>query len=272
MKKSTIIVPAFLSIFAFHGCEPLVNIMAFHPDTRDVLSTDQLPLNVQEIFIVTQDQIEIQSYFIPDRSSDKILIYFHGNAGNIGHRLPDLMQISSFGISVLGIGYRGYGKSQGKPSEKGLYIDGKAALDYAVQELGFPLHNIIIMGRSIGTTVAIHISQNVDMGGLILVTPLTSGQDSARSAGLGFVSFLAGDAFNNIGKIVNTSCPILVIHGTQDNVIPFEMGKKIYNRARTEKQFVGIEGANHNNLSTTYKTSYWPPIDAFTATGGLPKT
>lgn len=260
MKKLALILIAFLSILILHGCKPVVNKMAFHPDNENVLSTDQLPSNVQEIFIETEDQVKIQSYFIPNKSSDKILIYFHGNAGNICHRLPDLMQISSFGINVLGISYRGYGKSQGKPSEKGIYIDGKATLNYATQRLGFSINNVTLLGRSIGTTVAINTSQNLNIGGLILVTPLTSGKDHAKAAGLGFISSLAGNSFNNIDKIVNVSCPILIIHGTQDNVIPFEMGKRIYNKAKTKKQFVKIEGADHNNLSTKYKERYWPPI------------
>lgn len=264
MKKTALILIAFLSILIFHGCKPLVNKMAFHPDNKNVLSTDQLPSNVQELFIETEDKIKIQSYFIPNESSDKILIYFHGNAGNICSRLPDLMQINRFGINVLGVSYRGYGKSQGKPNEKGIYLDGKATLNYATQRLGFPINNITILGRSIGTTVAINTCQNLNIGGLILVTPLTSGKDQAKAVGLGFVSFLAGNSFNNIDKIVNVSCPTLIIHGTQDNVIPFEMGKRIYNKAKTKKQFVRIEGANHNNLSTKYKESYWPPIYDFT--------
>ncbi|MCP4682043.1 MAG: alpha/beta hydrolase [Desulfobacterales bacterium] len=264
MKKLVLILIAFVNILILHGCEPVVNKMAFHPDNQNVLSIDQLPSNFQEIFIETEDQVKIQGYFIANKSSNKILIYFHGNAGNICHRLPDLMQISSFGINVLGVSYRGYGKSRGKPSEKGIYIDGKAALNYSTRKLGFSLNNVIILGRSIGTAVAIHISQNLNIGGLILVTPLTSGADEANAIGLGLISFLAGNSFNNIEKIVNISCPILVIHGTQDNLVPFEMGKKIYNKAKIKKQFVKIEGANHNNLSTKYKKSYWPPIYKFT--------
>lgn len=263
MKKLALILISFFSIVILHGCKLLVNKMTFHPDNANVLSTDQLPSNVQEIFIETEDQVKIQSYFIPNKSSEKILIYFHGNAGNICHRLPDLMQISNFGINVLGISYRGYGKSQGKPSEKGIYIDGEATLNYAIQRLDFSINNITLLGRSIGTTVAINTSQNLNIGGLILVTPLTSGKDHAQAAGLGFISFLAGDSFNNIDKIVHVSCPILVIHGTQDNIIPFEMGKRIYNKAKTKKQFVKIEGADHNNLSTKYKERYWPPIYEF---------
>ena len=245
------------------SCKPVVNKMAFHPDTKNVIPSNKLPRNVQEIFIETTDHIKIQSYLIPNEVSDKILIYFHGNAGNIGHRLQDLMQLGSFGINILGVGYRGYGKSQGKPSENGIYIDGNSALNYATQKLGFEMENIFIFGRSIGTTVAINTSQNIHINGLILATPLTSGEDHAKATGLGFVSFLAGKSFDNIGKIVNVSCPILVIHGSQDKVIPFDMGKRIFDKAKTKKQFIKIEGANHNNLSTKYSKSYWPPIYGF---------
>lgn len=264
MKKTTLILIAFLGILVLHGCKLVVNKMAFHPDKKNVILTGQLPSSVQEIFIETEDRVKIQSYFIPDKSSNKILIYFHGNAGNICGRLFDLMQINNFGINVLGVSYRGYGKSQGEPSEEGIYTDGKAALTYAVQSLGFSVNNVIVLGRSIGTAVAINTSQNLNIAGLILVTPLTSGEDFAKAAGFGLASAFAGNSFNNIDKIVNISCPVLIIHGTQDNIVPFEMGKKIYNKAKTEKQFVKVEGAGHNNLSTKYKKSYWPPIYKFT--------
>ncbi|MDP2645751.1 MAG: alpha/beta hydrolase [Desulfobacterales bacterium] len=263
MNKLAPLLLGFLSILVLHGCKSIVNKMAFFPDKKNVLSKDQLPADVQELFIETEDRIKIQSYFIPNSASDKIIIYFHGNAGNICGRLSDLMQINKLGVNVLGVGYRGYGKSQGKPSEAGIYLDGKAALTYATKRLGFPVGNVTIFGRSIGTAVAINTSQYLNINGLILVTPLTSGKDQAKSMGLGFISFLAGNSFNNVNKIVNVSRPILIIHGTQDNVIPFEMGKSIYDKAKAKKQFVRIEGADHNNLSTKYKDLYWPPIYVF---------
>ena len=245
------------------NCKQVVNKFAFHPDKKNVIPSDNLPRNVQEIYIETIDNIKIQSYLIPDNSSDKLLIYFHGNSGNIRNRLQDLIRLNSFGINVLGIGYRGYGKSQGKPSEDGIYIDGKSALDYATDDLGFKEEDIIIFGRSIGTTVAINVSQNIRINRLILVTPLTSGKDYAEASGLGFISSLAGDSFDNINKIAKVSCPILVIHGSHDNVIPFEMGEAIFNKAQSKKMFINIEGANHNNLSTKYRNNYWPPIFMF---------
>ncbi|MDH3976321.1 MAG: alpha/beta hydrolase [Deltaproteobacteria bacterium] len=263
MKILILIAIAVFALFAFYGCKSVVNRLAFYPDKTDIIPGNRLPENVKEIFIETEDKLSIQAYFIPNKSSDNILLYFHGNAGNICHRLPDLLQINSFGINVLGISYRGYGKSEGKPSEEGIYMDGRAALKYATEKLGFAEENVILLGRSIGTAAAIETALNRNIKGLILVTPLTSGKDEARAAGVGSLSSLAGASFNNIGKIDRLSCPLLVIHGTNDDVIPFEMGKALFNRAKGEKKFVKIEGADHNNISSEYGAKYWPPIDEF---------
>lgn len=262
MKASTIAAVVIVGASIWYGRSCLINRMAFHPD-RGVLPADQLPPNVEEVLLKTSDRIEIQAYLLEGPSSERILIYFHGNAGNISHRIPDLVTINGLGVNVLGVGYRGYGTSRGRPSERGLYIDGNAALEYATKELGYDLEDIIILGRSLGAAVAVHISQDRDLGGLVLVTPLTSGKEYAQIALPGLISFLAGSSFNSIDKIENVVCPILIVHGTEDNVIPIEMGRKMFESAGAEKRIAEIEGAGHNNLSTTYGTVYWPPIHEF---------
>lgn len=245
------------------GCDGIVNFMAFHPDKRDVVSAERLPSQVQELFINTADSIKLQSYFVEKKSSDKLLIYFHGNAGNLSHRLYDLIRISDCNINVLGISYRGYGKSQGTPDEKGVYTDGRSALHFAEKTLGFSHNNIVVMGRSIGTTVAVESARKLNIAGLILVSPLTTGKEQAKASGLGLVAFIAGDSFNNSDKMADIVCPVLVIHGTADTVIPVEMGETIFNRIKTKKRLVKIEGAGHNDLSTRFDGSYWKAVAAF---------
>ena len=262
MKTSTITKIVIMAACIWYGRSFLINRMAFYPD-RDVMPADQLPPNVREVLLRTIDHIEIQAYLLESPSSNRILIYFHGNAGNISHRMTDLSTIRSFGINVLGVGYRGYGTSQGRPSERGVYIDGEAALEYVTKELGYNLEDVIILGRSIGATVATHVSQDIDLGGLGLVTPLTSGKEHARIALPGIFWLLAGGSFDSTEKIENVVCPILIVHGTKDNVIPIEMGREILELARAEKRMVEIEGAGHNDLSMTYRTMYWPPIHEF---------
>jgi uncharacterized protein len=263
MNKITAGLILLLTTMALNGCKLIVNKMAFHPDTTNTIGSNLLPPNVKEVFIETKDKVKIQSYLIHHANSDRLLIYFHGNAGNISGRLPELLKISSFGINVLGVSYHGYGKSEGKPSEQNIYLDGDAALSYATKALKFPIDRITILGRSIGTTVAINSAQHLDLDGLILVTPLTSGKDHAKAMGLGAIAFLAADAFNNVAKLPNILCPTLVIHGTRDQVIPFPMGKQIYKMITTEKQFVQIDNADHNNLSSQFEDLYWPPIRKF---------
>lgn len=253
-----------LGAFFMPSCSRLINKMTFHPD-GDVLPTEQLPANVQEVCFETGDGIEIHAYYLEKPLSRRILIYFHGNAGNISHRLTDLIKIHSFNINVLGVSYRGYGKSQGKPSEDGIYIDGNTALEYATKELGYDIGSVVVLGRSIGTTVAIHISQNINLGGLILVTPLTSAKEYARTKGLRWISPLVGNSFNNIEKISNVVCPTLVVHGNKDSVIPIEMGREIFGKSIAEKRFVEIEGAGHNDLTTIYREMYWLPVYEFLA-------
>ena len=245
------------------GCKPIVNHFAFYPDKRNVIAMENLPTGVQEITITTEDQVKTTSLYLPSVDSKKLLIYFHGNAGNIYHRIPDLQQLQTFGINVIGVSYRGYGKSEGSPSEDGIYLDGKAIYQYAIERLGFTTENIIILGRSIGSTVATDLAQHKELHGLILVTPLSNGKEQAKAGGLGLIAALAGEAFDNLSKIDNLISPLLVIHGTDDHVVPFSMGKAIYNRANAPKRFVKIDGADHNNLQETHPEMYWQPIYEF---------
>jgi len=263
MKQQIIIIVILMSLLSLTGCKSVVNKMAFHPDVDNIYPADKLPENVSEIFITTKDGLSLQCYLIPNDSSNKMVIYFHGNGGNIGHRLADLRRINGFGVNVLGVGYRGYGKSEGAPSEEGVYIDGESALAYVVEQLGFAEKNVYLFGRSIGTAVAINTGQKRKLNGLILVAPLTCGKEHAKATGLGLVSFLAGNSFDNIGKVGEILCPVLVIHGTEDRVIPFEMGERIYQAISSPKQFIKISGAGHNDLSLHYGDEYWSPIHDF---------
>jgi fermentation-respiration switch protein FrsA (DUF1100 family) len=245
------------------GCSPLVSRMAFFPDTTDTIPAANLPPDVKEIFFKTGDNVKLQCYFLPLPDSKNILIYFQGNGGNIGHRLPELAQMRRFGVSVLGVGYRGYGKSSGKPSEKGIYKDGAAAFRYAVDSLGYKSKDIFICGRSIGSTAAINTAMDKNIAGLVLITPVTTGKEYASVHGLRFISFLAGGAFDNLSKCKRVFCPCLVIHGTSDEIVPFYMGEQIFGRLTVKKVFVKIEGGDHNALENKDPEAFWGSIKEF---------
>lgn len=261
IKVLLIIIPLYFLLIT--GCSPLVSHMAFFPDTTDTIPTASLPSDVKEVFIKTSDNVKLQCYFLPLPDSKNILLYFHGNGGNIGQRLPEIAQLRKFGVSVLGVGYRGYGKSTGRPSEKGIYRDGAAAFNYAEDSLGYKAEKIFICGRSLGTAAAINLAVGKNIAGIILITPISTGQQYARAHGLGFIAFLAGGAFDNLSKCTRLTCPALVIHGTVDEIAPFYMGEQLFNRLTVKKQFVKIEGGDHNGLEDKYPTAFWGPIKEF---------
>lgn len=263
MKPTKLLTIAFLFLLPLSGCKQVINALAFHPDNVNVIPTSELPADIQEVPVTSEDGVVTTSLYLPSPESDKLVIYFHGNAGNIYHRIPMLRTLRGLDINVIGVSYRGYGKSDGEPSEQGVNLDGKAIYEYATEQMGFSKENIIIFGRSIGTTVAINTAQHERILGLILVSPLTNAEEQARMGEFASVASLARNTFDNISKIDKIEAPLLVVHGTNDQVIPFSMGREIFDRASAEKTFVEIRGGGHNNLDNEFEAQYWLPILGF---------
>ncbi len=245
------------------SCDAIINHMVFFPERTDAAAVEILPAGVEEVYIKTDDKENLQCFLVTNKLSDKLLIYFHGNAGNIYERLPELIDLAKTGVNVLGVGYRGYGKSTGKPSEKGIYNDGLTALSFAQDKLNISMNKIFICGRSIGTAVAINTSRKKQVAGVILITPLTSGRDVAGVHGFGPLAIIAGDALNNLRKCARIESPVLIIHGNKDEVIPWTMGEKVFAALRGSKKMVTIEGGQHNDLEFINPDLYWQTIEEF---------
>jgi len=245
------------------NCSLIVSKVSYFPTKTQQKTNLQLQKNIEEKIIITDDKKKLNCIYVNNPKSKKILIYFQGNAGNIYQRIPELIKLSSFNINVLGVGYRGYGKSTGHPTENGLYRDGRSVFNYVNKEMNYLQDSVIIFGRSIGTTVAINVSMNKKLAGIILITPLTSGKEYAKVKGLGIFSGIARNAFDNLNKCKNLLSPTLIIHGTKDDVIPYFMGKEIFENIKGEKYFTKIEDGNHNNLEYVNPVLYWNSIDQF---------
>ncbi len=261
LRLSTVII--LLLGVSIMGCRWLINFYSFFPDRTDLPPADSLPAGVEEVFFATPDGETLQCYWIRPPQARRALIYFHGNAGNISHRMQDLLALADMNMAVLGVSYRGYGRSTGKPSEKGIYQDGRAALDYVTETHGFKVEKVILLGRSIGSAVAVDLAQNKHLAAVILVTPMSTGKAMGKFHGFGILSALAGDAFNNLHKIDHLRCPLLVVHGTLDKIVPFHMGEQLFARAPSPKQFRAIQGAGHNDISmpgTPFADPYWQAI------------
>ncbi|MBR9980688.1 MAG: alpha/beta hydrolase [Desulfatitalea sp.] len=244
----------------------VINRCAFYPERENPLTGAHLPVGVEEVYIDTADGERLHCYWLPQPDGDRVVIYFHGNAGHIGYRMPELQQLAALGLNVLGVGYRGYGNSSGRPTEAGIYADGRAALHYVTQQRGYALDRVFVLGRSIGSTVAVEIGRAHPIGGMILVTPLTSGKAMARAHGFGLLSIFAGDRFNNLEKITRVRAPLLILHGTEDTITPFYMGQQLYDQAVAPKRFVTLQGGGHNDIGAPGHSAYWDPIAAFIRT------
>jgi fermentation-respiration switch protein FrsA (DUF1100 family) len=182
----------------------------------------------------------------------------HGNGGNLTHRSFPARAIREAGSSVLLLDYRGYGRSGGTPSEDGLYQDAEAAWDWMVQQ-GLP---IVIHGESLGTAVAVHLAVHRPCKGLVLEMPFTSAADMAKRL-VSFAGPLVVRAYPTLSRVGKLRAPLLVIHGTDDDLVPFEMGQRVYDAAAQPKQFWAVEGAGHNDLVLVARDEYSKRLSAF---------
>ena len=169
------------------------------------------------------------------RFKKKTILFFHGNAGTLDNRIYKLNFLGNLDVNFLIIAWRGYSGSSGKPSEFGLYQDAKSALNW-LNSKGITEDKIVLYGESLGTSVAIEVGQNKDFAGVILETPFTSMVDVGKNKYPFFpVSLLLKDKYESDKKIKNIKSPILIMHGEADKIVPFWMGKKIYQLANEPK-------------------------------------
>jgi pimeloyl-ACP methyl ester carboxylesterase len=203
----------------------------------------------QEVFLHTKDKETISGLFIQGTRED-VILYFHGNAGDLSSWQYVAQDLTSFGFSFFIIDYRGYGKSSGKISEQGFYEDAWVAYEYLIEKRGFRPSQIIVYGRSIGSGVAIDLASKFDVKGLILEAPYTSLRMLAQEkAPFIFPQHWINYSFDNLKKIQNVKSAVLVIHGTDDAVIPIGHSEQLIRSISGKKLLVNIDGASHNNLN-----------------------
>ena len=209
--------------------------LLYHPNENNY-SGDKISLDIEKVKIQTADNIELLGWYHKKNLKDyKTLVYFHGNAGSLENRVHKLNHFQDMNINFLIIAWRGFNGNKGKPSERGLYVDGKSAIDWLIKK-GVDEKNLILYGESLGTGVATHLAQNKNYAGVILETPFTSMVDAAKNFYPYIpINLLLKDKFENFKKVNNINTPILVMHGEVDQIVPFSMGKKIYEIANNPK-------------------------------------
>ena len=209
--------------------------LMYHPDENNYFG-DKLEVKIEKVKITTSDNIDLLGWFHKkDLKNLKTIVYFHGNAGKLENRIYKLNYFKEMDVNFLIIAWRGFSGNNGKPSEKGLYEDGKSAIIW-LKNLGLLEKDIIIYGESLGTGIATELAQNNKYAGLILETPFTSMIEAAKNFYPYIpVGLLLKDKYKNDKKISNINIPLLVMHGENDQIVPFWMGRKIYQMANQPK-------------------------------------
>ncbi len=214
-------------------------------------------LHAEEVWVTASDGVKLNAWFFPNAEAPKVLLYLHGNAENMGYGLGRMKLLSRLAVNLMALDYRGYGKSEGKPDEAGVCRDAEAAYRYLIESRGFTAKDIIVHGQSLGGAVAIDLASRHECGGLIVESSFTSAREMARRMLLiPFLEYAVRSRFNSLAKISRVGAPVLIIHGTRDDVVPFSMGQKLYQAAREPKRFWAVEGAGHNDLMVVGGESY----------------
>ena len=202
----------------------------------------------------------LHGWYIPGEG-EKVVLWLHGNAGNVADRADMAAAMHrTLGVSSFLFDYRGYGLSDGRPTEKGLYEDAAAALKWLTGVRGVEPSSIILYGHSLGSAVAVDLALADGQGSyrVVLESPFTSARDMARMVYNGLpVDLLMSIKLDIVGRIGKLAMPVLVIHGEADGIIPFEMGRKVYEAATEPKRFLSIPGADHSDCYIVGGEEYW---------------
>jgi len=211
--------------------------LLYHP-TENNYDEDKLTVSIEKIKVRTKDNIELLAWFHKkDLKKYKTILFLHGNAGSLENRIHKINNFKNMDINFLIISWRGFSGNLGSPTENGLYEDARSAVRW-LKNKGLEEEDIIIYGESLGTGISIEIAQNNNFAGVILESPFTSMIDAAKSKYPIFpIKFLLKDRYENDKKIKNLNSPILIMHGEKDKIVPFWMGKKLYDIAKEPKYF-----------------------------------
>lgn len=259
---------AGISLYFFYP--RIENFFVFFPEKTLALTPKDLHLDYEEIHLDTEDGMRVHGWLFPLEGKSPIILFCHGNAGNISHRLDNVRLLLDHGLQVFIFDYRGYGMSTGTPSETGLYTDGLAAYDYLVEKRGISPGQIVLFGRSLGAAVAIDMALRKEASSLIMESAFTSTRDMAKSIGLfRLISFFLPPHYNTLEKISRVDIPKLIVHGERDEIVPFSMGQRLFEAAKMPKYFYPLKNAGHNDTYVEGGEEYFRIITAFAMSGKI---
>ncbi len=228
----------------------------YFPSRRIELTPANVGLEFEDRTLTTQDGVRISAWWVPRGDARATVLFFHGNAGNNGDRVPELQTLHALGYNVLIVDYRGYGRSEGSPGETETYLDAQAAWEHLTQSHGLPARSIVIVGESIGGAVAIDLAHRTSPGALVVLSSFTRlGDVAALHYPFLPVRWMLRHRYDSIDKVGEISCPKLFFHGSEDMLIPLANGRALFEAAADPKQFVVTPGG-HNDGGFMYADEY----------------
>ncbi len=237
-------------LYAYLYAEKII----FQPQPSSYRDTSRI------IKLNSEEGVQISAIYLNNPDATYTVLYSHGNAEDIGLLLPMLADIKSMGFSVFAYDYRGYGTSSGTPSEENAYRDVDAAYTYLTNDLGVHANRIIALGRSLGGAVAVDLARRRQLGGLVIESSFVTAYRVLTR-----IPLFPFDKFQSISKIEEVRCPVLVIHGQKDKVIPFWHGERLFQEANEPKLSFWVAGAGHNNLFEAAGNRYGQTLRDFVA-------
>jgi uncharacterized protein len=211
---------------------------------------------IEDVWLTAEDGVRLHAWHaapvtgrggaLEAVATDRAVLFLHGNAGNVSHRYEIIESFATLPANVLALDYRGYGRSHGTPSEDGLYADAQAAWDYLTQTRGVPADRVVIYGESLGGAVAVDLASRVQPCALVVQSSFTSIADMAAEVMPFVPRFLLRTKMNSLDKIARVRCPVLVVHSPADDIVPYKLGRKLYEAAPEPKRFHEIKDAPHN--------------------------
>jgi len=229
--------------------------LLYFPDmpSREIEATPaDIGLGFEPLTLTTRDDEQLDAWFIPADPARGVVLFCHGNAGNISHRLVSIQLFNELGLSVLIFDYRGYGQSTGKPTEKGTYRDADAAWDYLVEQRGIPAEHVILFGRSLGASIAADLATRQSAAGLILESGFTSVPDVAAKLYPWLpVRWFSRYQYDARKKLANIHSPVLIAHSRDDEIISYSNGERLFEAANEPKQFLQLRGGHNDGFERT---------------------
>jgi fermentation-respiration switch protein FrsA (DUF1100 family) len=253
---------AILAAAGFVMRDWLIGSMLYHPTPGMDLDPARLGPHASEVWLDTEDGVRIHAFFLAD-AADRALLYLHGNAGNASHRLPLADVLRRLGTHVLLLDYRGYGKSSGRPDEAGLYADARAALAHLVEARGIPETRIVVFGSSLGGPVAVELARGRPLAGVILESTFSSLSDAGVVHFGRLAASVTRGRFDAAAAIPDVRAPLLFLHGDRDDIVPRDLGLRLFAAAPEPKRFETFAGAGHNDLIEVGGAAYFAQIRRF---------